>query len=361
MSDDPYDRIDELMHEATRLPYGEVQVRLLEEAVKLADVTRDLDAMFETRMVLIDSGVFSGHPEKSLPAFAWCLAQYEQDEDRYRYHERSLLWYFKNILHNADEFPQFTLEQVEKLRGQMIGMYRRCGYNMRPTHYTKLVFATRIGNRVMAEEAYARYRSIQRDSMADCLACEADSELEFFEFIDDLEQTISVAQPSLEGRVTCAEVPHRTYSYILRPLALLGRYEEADEYQMKGYPMIRGNAAFLLQISLQMAYLMHRDRPNAAVKMVERHLPWAIATFQLRSRYMFYLASRETLCWMRDNQNGSVLNLPDSIPGFAADGNHDLDAMTGWLEGEIATLGARFDARNQNQFFTQKLPARLSY
>ncbi|MCO6042556.1 hypothetical protein NG895_01420 [Aeoliella sp. ICT_H6.2] len=361
MSEDTLERIEDLVDEAMQLPHGEVQVRLLDEAVRLADIVRDQDVMFATRIYLVDSGVFSGHFEKSLPAFAWCLAQFEQDPQRYRDQERTLLWYFKNVLHNADELPQLTREQVEELRGQMARLYGQCGYNMRPVHYTRLVFAIRIGDRQLAEESFANYRAVRRDSMADCIACEADSEVEYFEFIDEPEQALKTAGPSLQGRLTCAEVPHRTYSYVLRPLAVLGRYEEADEYHRKGYRLIRNNPAFLRHVAWHMAFLMHRGKQSSAVRMLERHLSWAIDTFHLGARYLFYVSSRRTLAWLAENSDTAKLDLPKSFPAYRPSGDYDLAELIAWFDSQLAELGARFDARNQNDFFTRNLVERLQY
>jgi tetratricopeptide (TPR) repeat protein len=361
MNDSNFDRINVLTREANSLPYGEVQVRLRDEAVKLADAARDLNTMFQTRLDLMHSACFSGHPEKALTAFAWCLAHFERKVDQFQKHEGTLLWYFKNVLHNADEFPQMTRDQIEQLREQMASHYRRCGYNMRPVHYTRLVFAIAIGDRQLAAESYTYYRSLPRDSMADCLACEADTEVEYFDLLGEHEKAVEVAGPSISGRRSCHEVPHRTYCYVLRPLALLGRHDEADECQRKGYRLIRNNPGFLSQIALQVAYLLHRNREQPALRMFEKHLSWAIDTHQLRSRYLFYVSARHTLNRFVESKPTQKLNLPRSLPVFSDSGRYDLAPLIGWLDGELNTLGERFDARNENRFFTQDLVNRLLY
>src|SRR2546423_15437858 len=96
---------------------------LVEEAVKEADVTRDLDLMFNARMTLCNSAVFSGHNATALVALAWLLAQYNEDPNRFRTHQFSLLWHFTNVLHNAGEFPQISRKQFEDLRHQMEALY----------------------------------------------------------------------------------------------------------------------------------------------------------------------------------------------------------------------------------------------
>src|SRR5205823_6907752 len=98
-----------------------------------------------------------GHNATALVALAWLLAQYNEDPNRFRSHQFSLLWQFKNVLHNAGEFPQIRRQQFEDLRHQMEALYRGCGYNMRPVQGVRLSFALAIGDRPMAEEAHKEF------------------------------------------------------------------------------------------------------------------------------------------------------------------------------------------------------------
>ena len=156
MSDkDPFERISELFYEANRLPHGEAQVRIVEEAVRLADATQDLDWMFDARKQLIEAATFAGHTEKMYPAFAWCLSQYEKTPERFGYHEYELLWYFKWALGNVCEVPQLSMDKIEAMFEQMSKMYRDCGYNQRPVLNLKASLAQASGYRD-EEEKYFR-------------------------------------------------------------------------------------------------------------------------------------------------------------------------------------------------------------
>ena len=67
-SNSPDDRVYELLQEVEDLPEGLVKYRLVQEASRLADSTRDIDRMFAARLQLIETGAFSGHAESSLTA-----------------------------------------------------------------------------------------------------------------------------------------------------------------------------------------------------------------------------------------------------------------------------------------------------
>lgn len=361
MSDYDPQQVMELCYQANDLPEGEMKLRLLEEAAALAETGRDVDLLFRVKMGVVASAVMAGHLEKGMPAFAWCLAQYQADSPRFQYSAFDILWNFKNLLHSVDEFPQLELAQVDALRDQMASLYRESGFNMRPVHYTKLTFAMRSGDFAQAAESFAAYQASSRDSLADCLACEADSDAEYYMLIGENEKALQAGAKPLAGKLKCEEVPNRTINNMLRPLALLGRYEEADQFQKKGYRLIKSNAAFLGHVGLQIAYLNHRDQEAPALKMFEAHLPVALETFQLRSRTFFYLAVKQLL--VRTTQPGvkRKLKLPQSFPLFDPSGKYDDAALIAWLDSQLDPVAAQFDNRNGNQYYSRDLVEWLQY
>lgn len=361
MSGNDADRVWDLLRQASSLPHGEIQVRLTEEAVNLAEAGRDLDLMFAARQKLVGNAVYSGRLEKALPAFAWCLSHLEREPERFSGYKFHLLWEFKNILHNVDEFPQLSIEQITALRDQMASLYRQSGYNMRPVHYTSLTFAMRSGHFAEAAQSFAKYRETRRDSMADCLACEADSDAEYYMLIGEHEQALDAAGPPLRQERTCTEVPHRTYSNMLRSLALLGRYEEADEYQRKGYRLVRNKVIFLAHLGWQLAYQAHRDRLSSALRMLEVNLAIALDTHHQRSRYLFFLAARRVLALAAKKKGTQKLNLPQSFPLYSPTEKYDLAELLNWVDGENARVAAQFDARNGNRYHSENLVEFVNY
>ncbi len=73
--------VEELLRQASYLPDGDMKVMLLEEAVRLADGLeyRSEELQFKTRDLLVQAATFGGHPDKSLVAYSWCLAQLDNE------------------------------------------------------------------------------------------------------------------------------------------------------------------------------------------------------------------------------------------------------------------------------------------
>ena len=143
------------------------------------------------------------------------------------------------MVDSTKEFPQISLNQLEGLFEEMATLYRHYGYGMRAVYYCRFVVALNNGDRATATQWLSRFQSEPRYAMANCEACEADDLVKYYELMDDFEKAIEIAQPSFDGQRRCTEVPHRTLNYVLRPLAILGRYEEADRCQRRGYRLIR--------------------------------------------------------------------------------------------------------------------------
>ncbi|PQO39973.1 hypothetical protein [Blastopirellula marina] len=354
-------QIHALWDEAFSLPYGEVQVNLLEQAIPLAEELRDLDVNFHARFLVLQTGFFGGHAEKSLTQFAWCLAQYERDPVRFEQYYNSLLVNFPNVLVCVDEFPQINMRQIESLRSQMTTHFRQNGLSLRSLYSTTLLFATRAGDLATAAETLPLYRNAPHDQAPHTRAAEIDREIEYYDLIGDMETAIETAGPNLRRELSAAEVPHRVMAYVLRPLATLSRYDEADDYQRRGYRLIRNNPTFLLHFGLHMSYLVHRGRIDEAMRIFERHLSAALETRLLRSQYLFYLGARRALTAAAERTDVWKLNLPRTFPAYDESGRYDLAELIAWIDGVIQPLGARFDQRNGVQYFTQRLIERMSY
>lgn len=355
------ERINELWREACDLSYGELQVSLYEQAISLAEELRDLEAIFVARFYVMRVGFFCGHAEKSLTQFAWCLAQYEQDPQRFAQFYDSLLFNFLNVLVCTDEFPQISMEQIEGLRAQMKSHYQQRGMSLRSLYATKLLFATRAGDIAAANDVLPLYLDSPSGDLSHARTAEIDIECEYYEFIREMQTAIKIAESNLRQRNDRAEVPHRAMAYVLRPLATLGRYDEADDYQRRGYRLIRNNPTFLLHFGMHMSYLVHRGRVDDALRIFERHLSAALETRLLRSQYLFYLGARRALTAAAEHVAVWDLNLPQTFPLFTETGRYDLVELIAWIDGVIQPLGARFDERNGVRYFTQGLIERFTY
>ena len=354
--------VESLMVDASRIPLGQPEkLELLERAVALADLQNDLMAGFEARDELIEAAGMGGHPEKTLVAFAWMLAQWDKHgEDELGADEYGLLWKYKWVINTLWEFPSIAATQIEAAFDDFQARLERGGYSLRTLHYFRWKYAHHQGNWAEAELERAVWQRSSDDSMGDCTACEAHFLTEYLAAQKRDPEALEATKLILSGRQRCAEVPHVTYGVLLEPMLRLEQFEDALDTHLRGYRMARDNPEFLATCGEHLAFLAYSHNTGPALALLERHLSWALETANLQARFEFY---RSTLpLWNRLRDTGELEVVFRAPQGFALEGQggiYALDALEGWFGAQLEDLANRFDARNGNGYFSSRLEVDL--
>ncbi len=357
-----YLEVDELMREADTLPYGPVKMSVMQQAVRAADETHDLDCMFYTRIKLVCAATFSGAGEQSLVAFSWCLNQYKKDPQQFADYEYELCWEFKHVHDSILQFPQVSAEQIEALLDDMQAVYSMHNYSMRMVNNRRYCWEKERGNKQAAIAYFEKFQSDPRDGMADCIACDRNTEVRFYRYIGNHQRAIDHAQPLFRKELTCECVPRTTYSTILPSYAQTQRLDEADQLREIGYREIRDNPNYLKEIGHQLSYLSFRGQLKVGAKMFARHVEWALNSFELGAKFAFLHGAK----WLFEELIAEIskppkpqpklkLNLPQSFPLYQQDGVYDANEILDWVNAEAGDLAARFDKRNKTTRYAEML------
>lgn len=354
MSHDYHSQIDELLEQAWALGQTPARLALEEEAVRIADNHQDLDEGYHLRDNLITTAIFSGFPEKALVAFSWMLAQSDRAPERFP--EVQLLWKYKWIVNNMDNFPQISCQQIEDALADMEKRYRRCGRSLKPVWKERVKIARAAGRREEARDCYRRWRDARADVGNDCAACDRNFQFDYLLFMGRLRQGLKVAEPLLERRQGCSEVPHVTFANALLPLMKLGELDRAAECHRTGYPMIASNRVYIVEVADHIVYLMQVGNHDKAVQLLEKHFLWALETMQLSRQFQFYLAALFLLKQLEEAGTFSLkLRLPKEFPLHSDDGDYEITALTAWFDQQTKHLAQQFDQRNGTDHFTRRL------
>ncbi|MGG1619674.1 hypothetical protein ACIFQM_22820 [Paenibacillus sp. NRS-1782] len=341
------DTIYDLMEQAQDLPGGAAKLAILEEAARLADTSGLKELGYEVRGEIVDCAIFNGYPLKALIAFSWQLGQFDQNPDEYD--EQELLWTYKWILGKVCSFPNIPKTQVEDLVEDMRKRYAEYGYNERPYHYYKFRIAMDMGRLDEARQYLDTFRTIERDSMSDCEACEQSQIVRFYYLTGEDEQALAVAKPILSGRMTCAEVPHVTLSQVLLPLYRLGEADKAKDHHRKGYRLIRDDRDFLKTIAEHIEYLAVAD-PVKGIEVVERHLHIALDYESGLEQMYFYAAMVGLLQKLDASGDSRLIRLPAALEWGKEE--RTLTEIIAYFRPLAESAAAAFDRRNGNTFYT---------
>ncbi|WP_255310974.1 tetratricopeptide repeat protein [Streptomyces viridosporus] len=183
---------------------------------------------------------YSSEKAKMFVPFARLLRMWdERPEDFDAYETHSLHWVFKWMSAGMLDQPHVPLASVEKWLGEMEHRYRLAGHSERAVRSAEFSVAAHIGDVGRAERAYAAWLAADRDSMADCPACELHGQGWWQAETGRDAEALELWRPVLEGEFTCAHEPHTVLASSLVPLLRLGRTEEARAHHLRGFRLVR--------------------------------------------------------------------------------------------------------------------------
>ena len=353
MNEDHVARVEELLDDASCLEEGPAKVLVLEEAVRVADTHGDAELGFEVRQDYIQAATFGGYPEKALVAFTWCLAHCDRAGGLL---DHTMLWKYKWIGNALAELPHVPLAQINAVFDDMTARYDRAGISLRAVHKLRCGLAMGMGDHAAARLHHRAWQQTPADSVSDCAACERNHRIKYLFFQGKHEEGMKSAAPILEGRLRCAEIPHATLARVLLPLLRLGRVEEAMAYHREGLRLVTRNPSFVCEVAMHMTFLALTDNLAHAVRLLERHLAWALEKEHHARRFDFFLAARFTLDRLEASGKSRVrLRLPQGFALYRDNGKYNVAELAAWFEADLQALAARFDARNSTDWFKQRI------
>jgi hypothetical protein len=356
MEQDWREQVKNLLGRAERLDPGEAKVMALEEAARLADAHSDVPLAYMVRDALIDAATFGGFPDRALVAFAWCRGQQQRDPERYS--PEQLLWKQKWVVGRLDEFPHISRKQIEGALDDVEQCFARAGAGQRAVLKLRYQAARDMGDDALAESLWARWVETPRDHLTDCRACELDDELDHHLDRGEHELALRKARPLLEGRASCAEVPHLTLGSVLHPLFKLGRLEQARDCHLRGYALVQRNREFLATVGEHLEFLALTANVERGLMLFERHVGWALEHASHRDRFTFHSAALALMeRALAEGRERVVLALPRGFTLYSPEGTYETRTLRGWLASQAEGIAAKFDARNGTDRF-HKLLAR---
>ncbi len=338
----------EVAGQAAAAPNGNAKVALWEEAVRIADTFRDDETAYDARMELTNAAQFSGRPDVSFVSFSWCLAYCDRHADDTD--PTMILWHYKWMADTLPNFPDAPRSQIEGLFADITARFRAQGSTLHAVHQIRRDVAITMGDRAVAEAAHGKFLLTRRDPLSNCKACVQDADVSYQLFLGDDAAAIAAAKPILRGKMSCGEVPERTYAKLLLPYLRRGDPTEAMRWHKVGYPPVQSNPAYISSHGSHAAFLALTGNLGRAARLLSRHLPMAVQSVQPEDCFRFYNAAKLALELILDAPRPPKVKVP---PEVHAGG--EVEALAIWLDNELYTLAARFDARNGNSGYADDI------
>ena len=348
MLDDVLDRYLELPHDARRL-------ELNAQAVKLADQAKDSYWMLVTRADYAFEIVASGDAPKALPVCAEFDALLKQYPDVLESREET--FYSLQVAEIAmslfEDIPQIPLEQCQSLLDDFWNKVKKYQTGERLWYQYAMTFYKYL-DKEKAKEYYQKFLDTPRDMVSDCEACEQDSAVSFALYLEDYPQAMKLAQPILNGQLSCLDIPQQTYATLADNALNHGNLKEAKQWIPPLVQIARRNKGDLDYIGIMIRGLAYTDLPLGQ-RLLQEHIGWTIHLWNQNTLLSFDIGAW-VLCHELGKQQDTVnFVFPKEFPLWQQNGQYKVSELENWFSKEAIDISLRFDKRNGTDYFMKRI------
>ncbi|ADV68340.1 hypothetical protein [Deinococcus maricopensis] len=346
--------IDELLELAEQQTPPEAAIPFLEQAVRLADAQQDRDAAFRARVELVRAASFSGFPDKALIHFAWLIGTFDRHRAQFERHTYIVMWMYKWILAAAIDNPAFPLGRLQRLEADFERRTREYGFGAHYQAYHRLMLTKQMGDAEGAQAAFLAWRSLPRDMISDCEACEQNKVMGYYAWRGNAGAAVKLGRDIIDQGMSCHNVPTVTYANLLLPLLATGDADGARHAHREGLRLARSDRNFIETIAEHLRYLLVVGEVDAALGVWAEHLPLALGVRNRNDLFEFLGAS--AALWRALEGAGTVrVALPPAFALRRADDTYAPERLSAHFLREAATLAGLFDARNGTGRYAERL------
>ncbi|WP_236246076.1 tetratricopeptide repeat protein [Streptomyces sp. CC210A] len=343
------------LRENQSAPNGPLRNARAEELVAAAESTGDRDLVRKALFELIAAYEFSTERGRMLVPFARLMQEWDKDPSAFDQHDvHRFHWMFKWVSSGMLTLPEIPLATVERWLSEMERRYRTAGYSERAVRQAEFTLAHETGDAERAARAFAAWTAADRDSMADCHACELNDQGRYRLHQGRVDGALDTWAPVLDGRSTCAEEPHRVLAESLLPLVRSGRLDAARAHHLRGHRLARGNESLLPAIGRHIEFCALTGNEARGLEVLAEHAAHLPADGNPAARLDLLGGTLVLLRRLLALGHGDQ-------PAVAYGGSpRTVAGLHGLLDAEAAAIAARFDARNGSTAVSERLRDRLA-
>ena len=284
------------------------------------------------------------------------LDYYENHNDVIK--EDDLLWKYKWIWACTFDLPEIPMEQVQAIGEDYKTRILRNGYSLRSYYHRWSVECVWMRQYDKAKEYIDKMLNEKIDDQS-CEACELNFMLDYYLETGQFDEAYSRAQPLINKQITCYEANLRAYLKLAYYAQKAGKPEIAADMCARAEEALVGREKdeyLLLYLGLFIAYNM-MTKPERAWEYAERCIGWSLRTNTLKS-YRFSCDMVEALKY--ETRPEVSLSLPEEFPLYRPDGIYQVNELRNYFYQQAEELARRYDARNGNSGYMDRLKDLMS-
>ncbi|MEU4096217.1 tetratricopeptide repeat protein [Streptomyces sp. NPDC026673] len=343
------------LHKNREEPEGRARNAGAERIVAEAETTGDTALLLDALFNLASAYAYSSERDKFFVPFARLLRMWDErpgDFDGANTHH--LHWIFKWVANGMLDQPDIPLASIEKWQREMEHRYRIAGHSERAVRQGEFRIARHLGDTARAAAAHAAWLAADRDSMADCHACELHGQGNWQVECGRDAEALSTWEPVLAGQYTCAHEPHNVLASSLLPLVRLGRLDEARAHHLRGYRLVRSMESMRGAVAGHVEFCALTGNEARALEILAEHPAYFTDTGDPDTLMDHLVVTGVLMRRLID-----LGHAEQSVPGPAGT-DWTARALLAHAEREAGAVAARFDARNGNDAVGGRMRRRLA-
>ena len=350
------------------------KANLLKEAIRIADENEDVEWATELRLDLIyELNLLSADAEE-ITVFSKILDDYENHKDvwhtlqqrgmtgdySWTNSSKKYMELYEGLV--SGRFDHDSASNQEKTSSDDDEDYKtrilRNGYSLRSYYHRWSVECVWMRQYDKAKEYIDKMLNEKIDDQS-CEACELNFMLDYYLETGQFDEAYSRAQPLINKQVTCYEANLRAYLKLAYYAQKAGKPEIAADMCARAEEALVGREKdeyLLLYLGLFIAYNM-MTKPERAWEYAERCIGWSLRTNTLKS-YRFSCDMVEALKY--ETRPEVSLSLPEEFPLYRPDGIYQVNELRNYFYQQAEELARRYDARNGNSGYMDRLKDLMS-
>lgn len=345
--------VQELIHQSHELQ-GAPQIRLLESALRLAEVAQDDGLSRTIHFELIRALVQTRQIPKLLASVAWLKARSHEPGDTKL---TNVLYPF--VIQQLPQFHNLPLKDIQTSLSELDRDLRLTRNGEFRSVYVQWAVNWDLGQIDRAIDLYREFQkySLQAGGEWPCEACALLARVKFQIFLGNDQEAIEMAGPLRHQRVTCErDFQVKVLTTLMLPLLRLGRSAEAVQYHLLTVKRLHSQVERILLVQPHIAFLCLTGNNAAAIKLFEHYLPEVFNSPLGLERLHFWMIGIQLFRQLlRQKQAQLFLYLPPGCPISTGRDFYSIQALLDWMLAEAINLAEKFDFRNGNDFYQRQL------
>lgn len=330
----------------------EDKITLLKEAIKIADVNNDINWGVDLRLKLLHNEIDTSGCHNSFPAFTWILNAHDNNPELIN--ESDFLWEYKWMADEAVSNCNISLEQVDQILEDLRNRLIRNGYSDR-SYYTILIFKHMfLGDWQAAHATLEKRDQSPRDRMTDNEAWEHNIRVLLPLKEGKFDEAIYKAQDILSGKLTSNGLPFATLSSLCYYLSK-GNDPRAEKYaRLADIEMAKETltSSFICNVAQVIFSLYVIGEKAKAWQYFEETAEWFLTGSDfLRFDYLLFIMP------LIHEKGTKTLNISHKMPYYKEDNIYNIQDLYNYYRPIAEEYAIKFDKRNRNNVFSQKLKA----